>query len=79
MIGYETLSTEGIVRFGKIFLDLMTTSFPHTHLFRERSKRLQWSSSLNNSDQHHDDGDVKQDMNLPANRVATDQSRKPQN
>jgi hypothetical protein len=30
MVHYETFSTEGIVNFGKIFLDLLTTSFPNT-------------------------------------------------
>jgi hypothetical protein len=30
MVHYETVSTEGILRFGKIFLDLLTTSFSNT-------------------------------------------------
>jgi hypothetical protein len=30
MVDYETFSTEGILKFGKIFLDLLTTSFPNT-------------------------------------------------
>jgi hypothetical protein len=48
-------------------------------LLRQGSKRLQGSSPLNNSDQHHDDGDDQQDVNESANRVATDQSQQPQN
>jgi hypothetical protein len=30
MVGSETFFTEGIVNFGKILLDLLTTSFPNT-------------------------------------------------
>jgi hypothetical protein len=30
MVGCETFSTEGTVKFGKIFLELLTTSFPNT-------------------------------------------------
>jgi len=30
MVDYETFSTEGIVNFGKIFLDLLTISLPNT-------------------------------------------------
>jgi len=33
MVHYQTFPTEGIVRFGKIFLDLLTTSFPNTLTF----------------------------------------------
>jgi hypothetical protein len=30
IVHYETFSTQGILTFGKIFLDLLTTSFPNT-------------------------------------------------
>jgi hypothetical protein len=40
---------------------------------------LQGSSSLDDSDQHHDDGDHQEDMNKPANRVPADESEEPQN
>jgi hypothetical protein len=30
MVHYENFSSEGILSFGKIFLDLLTTSFPNT-------------------------------------------------
>jgi hypothetical protein len=43
------------------------------------SKWLQSSSSLNNLDEHHDDGDDQQDMNDPTHRVASQQSQQPQN
>ena len=79
MIGCEIFSTEGIVDSVKFFWTFCPLPFQIPHLLRQGYKRLQWSSPLNNSDQHHDDGDDKQDMNVPANRVATDQSRQPQN
>ncbi len=42
-------------------------------------KWLRSSSSLNNLDQHDDDGDHQQDMNDPTHRVASHQSQSPQN
>ena len=40
---------------------------------------LQWPSPLNDSDQHHDDGNHKQNVDEPPNGVAADESEQPQN
>jgi hypothetical protein len=43
------------------------------------AKWLHRFSSLNDSDQHHNDGDDQQDMNEPTHGVAGHQSQQPQN
>ena len=40
---------------------------------------LQWPSPLNDSDQHHDDGNHQQNVDEPPNGVAADESEQPQN
>jgi len=78
MDGSKTLSTEGIV-------DSIKSFWPADHLLfkhlpsPEGSKRLKGSSALNNSAQHHDDGNDEEDVNDSTHRVAADQSQQPQN
>jgi hypothetical protein len=43
------------------------------------ARPLQGSSSLNDSDQHDNDGDDQKDMNKITHRIATHQPQQPQN
>ena len=59
------------------FVDI--TSFQMSYLLRQGFKSLDSSSTLNHLDRHYNEGDDQKGVNDSAQRVAADQSQRPQN